>query len=122
MHEILIKIKDKIISAEYYINNIIQVHELDQIQVIIKSENYIHYDDIQVCLEDYELLFTIDQADFEKVKANLGISVIGYITEPGEGKHLITRAGNKHALVAQGWTAFDPARSQEEPDSAADEA
>ena len=30
-------------------------------------------------------------------------SVIGYITPPEEGKHIITRAGNKHALVAQGW-------------------
>lgn len=53
--------------------------------------------------EDYELLFTVDQGDYEKIKANAGISVIGYITEAAEGKHLITRAGNKHELVAQGW-------------------
>jgi thiamine-monophosphate kinase len=53
--------------------------------------------------EDYELLFTVSQADYEKVKNNPAISTIGYITEPAEGKHLITRAGNKHALVAQGW-------------------
>ncbi|HSN61990.1 MAG TPA: AIR synthase-related protein, partial [Ferruginibacter sp.] len=53
--------------------------------------------------EDYELLFTVSQADYEKVKNNPGISVIGYITEAAEGKHLITRGGNKHALVAQGW-------------------
>lgn len=53
--------------------------------------------------EDYELLFTISQADYEKVKLNPSISVIGYITAASEGKHLITRGGNKHELVAQGW-------------------
>jgi thiamine-monophosphate kinase len=49
------------------------------------------------------LLFTISQADYEKIKVNPSITVIGYITEPGEGKHIITRGGNKHELVAQGW-------------------
>ena len=53
--------------------------------------------------EDYELLFTVSQGDYEKIKANPSISVIGYITEAGEGKNLITRGGNKHPLVAQGW-------------------
>ncbi len=53
--------------------------------------------------EEYELLFTVAQSDFEKIKANPGISIIGYITEPQEGKKLITRGGNKHELVAQGW-------------------
>ena len=53
--------------------------------------------------EDYELLFTIAQEDYDKVKNNPLYSVIGYITPPEEGKHIITRAGNKHALVAQGW-------------------
>lgn len=53
--------------------------------------------------EDYELLFTADQKDFKKIKANPSISIIGYMTPPGEGKHIITRGGNKHQLVAQGW-------------------
>jgi len=53
--------------------------------------------------EDYELLFTVAQADYEKIKLNDQISVIGYMTEPEEGKHILTRGGNKHALVAQGW-------------------
>lgn len=53
--------------------------------------------------EDYELLFTISQADYEKIKLNEGISVIGYMTEKSEGTNIITRGGNKHALVAQGW-------------------
>lgn len=53
--------------------------------------------------EDYELLFTVDQKDYEAVRQNPYLSVIGYITPPEEGMHLITRGGNKHALVAQGW-------------------
>ncbi len=53
--------------------------------------------------EEYELLFTVAQSDFEKIKANPAISIIGYITEPEEGKKIITRAGNTYDLVAQGW-------------------
>ncbi|MFZ4058865.1 MAG: thiamine-phosphate kinase [Ferruginibacter sp.] len=53
--------------------------------------------------EDYELLFTVAQEDYEKIKTNDQISVIGYMTEAEEGTHIITRGGNKHALVAQGW-------------------
>ena len=53
--------------------------------------------------EEYELLFTVSQSDYEKIKANPGISIIGYMTESAEGKKLITRGGNKHELVAQGW-------------------
>lgn len=56
--------------------------------------------------EDYELLFTIAQADYDKVKDVEGISVIGYITPPSEGATLITRGGNRYALTAQGWNAF----------------
>ena len=53
--------------------------------------------------EDYELLFTVSQEDYEKIKTNAAISIIGYVTDAAEGKHLVTRGGNKHELVAQGW-------------------
>jgi thiamine-monophosphate kinase len=53
--------------------------------------------------EDYELLFTVAQADFEKIASNPAISIIGYMTPESEGKNIITRAGNKHELIAQGW-------------------
>ncbi|TSA42570.1 MAG: thiamine-phosphate kinase [Chitinophagaceae bacterium] len=53
--------------------------------------------------EDYELLFTVSQTYFEKINSNNGLSIIGYITEAAEGKNFITRGGNKHELVAQGW-------------------
>jgi thiamine-monophosphate kinase len=56
--------------------------------------------------EDYELLFTISQADYEKIKDTDGISVIGYITDEKDGATIITRGGNKHELTAQGWNAF----------------
>lgn len=61
--------------------------------------------------EDYELLFTIKQEDYDKIVLNEQISVIGYITEPAEGRHIITRSGNKHPLTAQGWNAFRKERS-----------
>lgn len=53
--------------------------------------------------EDYELLFTVPQTDYDQIKLNPSVSIIGYMTDEGEGKNLITRGGNKHALVAQGW-------------------
>ena len=53
--------------------------------------------------EDYELLFTVPQTDYDQIKLNPSVSIIGYMTDEGEGKSLITRGGNKHALVAQGW-------------------
>ena len=56
--------------------------------------------------EDYELLFTVKQADYDKIKFKLDITIIGYITEPAAGCNLVTKAGNVHALKAQGWNAF----------------
>ena len=57
--------------------------------------------------EDYELLFTIKQLDYEKIKNYPDISFIGYITEPSAGKNLITKSGAMHELKAQGWNAFN---------------
>ena len=57
--------------------------------------------------EDYELLFTIDQNDFDKIKGNPNLTVIGHMTEPLEGSHLITRANTKIPLTAQGWNSFN---------------
>jgi len=57
--------------------------------------------------EDYELLFTIAQSDFPKIKGNPNLSVIGYMTEESEGIHLITRANQKIELIAQGWNALE---------------
>lgn len=53
--------------------------------------------------EDYELLFTIAQADYDKIVLSEEISVIGYITEPEKKATLVTRGGNVHEIIAQGW-------------------
>ncbi|MCY7408873.1 MAG: thiamine-phosphate kinase [Chitinophagales bacterium] len=56
--------------------------------------------------EDYELLFTIAQTDFEKIRNNPDISVIGHMTASEKGAILITKGNNIHPLTAQGWNAF----------------
>ena len=56
--------------------------------------------------EDYELLFTIAQADYDKIKGNPNFSVIGYITDKEEGVNLITRAGQFIPIIARGWNAL----------------
>jgi thiamine-monophosphate kinase len=53
--------------------------------------------------EDYELLFTVAQSDYDKVKAHPDISIIGYITAPEKKAVLITKGDNTHELIAQGW-------------------
>lgn len=53
--------------------------------------------------EDYELLFSLPQNEYEKMVINESISVIGYMTDPEEGCLIITKGGNTHKLVAQGW-------------------
>ncbi len=53
--------------------------------------------------EDYELLFTLPQTAYDKIKNNPDISVIGYITAAHEGKELITKSGNVVPIEAQGW-------------------
>ena len=53
--------------------------------------------------EDYELLFTIPQADYDKMVLNEQISVVGYMTAPDQGSHIITKGGSRHAITAQGW-------------------
>lgn len=56
--------------------------------------------------EDYELLFTISQNDFPKIKGNPHLTVIGHITDESNGVNLVTRAGQQIKLTAQGWNAL----------------
>ena len=56
--------------------------------------------------EDYELLFTISQDNFPKIKANPDITVIGHMTNLKDGVNLITKGGTSHPLTAQGWDAL----------------
>ena len=57
--------------------------------------------------EDYELLFTLKQSDYDKIVLNEQISVIGYMTEAEKGARIQTRGGNVFPLSAQGWNAFN---------------
>lgn len=56
--------------------------------------------------EDYELLFTIKQEDFDKIKGNPNMTVIGHMTEKSDGANLVTRGDEVIPLKAQGWKAF----------------
>jgi thiamine-monophosphate kinase len=56
--------------------------------------------------EDYELLFTVDQKDYEKISQNEQISIVGHIVEKEKGAVIITKGGSEHKLTAQGWNAM----------------
>jgi thiamine-monophosphate kinase len=56
--------------------------------------------------EDYELLFTIDIGDYDKIKNSMDITVIGHITNETKGKLMVAKAGTVHELKAQGWNAL----------------
>ena len=56
--------------------------------------------------EDYELLFTVSQEDYPKIKGNPNLTVIGHMTPKEEGVHMIGRGGNRIPITAQGWNAF----------------
>lgn len=78
--------------------------------VVISSCEEFNIDSTMVALsggEDYELLFTISQEDFPKIKANPNLSIIGHIREKEAGVHLVTRAETRIPLKAQGWKNFN---------------
>ena len=56
--------------------------------------------------EDYELLFTISMSDYEKIKGNPNISVIGHTTHEDSGCNLISPSGTSTPITAQGWNSF----------------
>ncbi len=53
--------------------------------------------------EDYELLFTLDLKDYEKIKNDPDFTIIGHMSEAAEGVNLITTGGSAIPLMAQGW-------------------
>lgn len=56
--------------------------------------------------EDYELLFTVKMEDYDKIKGNPNLTVIGHMTQESEGVHLITRDNTKIPIKAKGWNAL----------------
>lgn len=57
--------------------------------------------------EDYELLFTIAQSDYEKVLGNPNMSIIGHITDKNSGVNFVDKQGAMIGLKAQGWNHFE---------------
>ena len=77
-------------------------------QVISTCEEF-NIDSTMVALsggEDYELLFTVSINDFDKIKANPNLTIIGHITEENQGLNLVTRANQELELKAQGWNSL----------------
>ncbi|MEI6021156.1 MAG: thiamine-phosphate kinase [Bacteroidota bacterium] len=56
--------------------------------------------------EDYELLFTVDLKDYDKIKNSLDISIIGHVTNVSKGKLMVSKSGTVHEITAQGWNAL----------------
>jgi thiamine-monophosphate kinase len=56
--------------------------------------------------EDYELLFTVDINEYEKLKNSMDITIIGHITDKAKGCNMISKSGTVHELKAQGWNAL----------------
>ncbi len=56
--------------------------------------------------EDYELLFTMKQSDYDKITLNEEIAVIGFMDDPEKGCKFYTKGGNTFDVTAQGWNAF----------------
>ena len=53
--------------------------------------------------EDYELLFSITQNDYDKLKKDPDFTIVGHVTDVSEGNNLIANDGSLHPLTAQGW-------------------
>lgn len=58
--------------------------------------------------EDYELLFTIDPKDVEKIRFLPDIYIAGEMVAASDGVKLHTVGGNIHPITAQGWQHFNP--------------
>jgi thiamine-monophosphate kinase len=56
--------------------------------------------------EDYELLFTIGQEHYEKLKKDPDFTIVGFVTDKLEGNNFIANDGSSHPLTAQGWDAM----------------
>ncbi len=56
--------------------------------------------------EDYELLFTLDPMDIEKIKFMPDVHIIGEMVDKKDKLTLHTPGGSIHPLKAQGWNHF----------------
>ena len=52
--------------------------------------------------EDYELLFTISQDHYDKLKKDVDFTIIGHVTDKKEGNNFITKDSTSHPITAPG--------------------
>ena len=57
--------------------------------------------------EDYELLFTVRQPDYEKLKDHPDIHTIGYVQAAEKGANVVTQNDQLVPIQAQGWQHFN---------------
>ncbi len=82
----------------------VPIHEEARMQAL-----EFHLDPITCALsggEDYELLFTVDPKDLDKVRFMDSVYIIGEIVPAADGITLHTSGGQIHPLTAQGWKHF----------------
>ena len=53
--------------------------------------------------EDYELLFTVNQQHYDKLKKDPDFTIIGFVNDQSQGDNFIASDGSSHQLTAQGW-------------------
>lgn len=56
--------------------------------------------------EDYELVFTVPMEDYDKIVTMENVGIVGHITKPELGLHLVGREGEEIELQAQGWNSL----------------
>ena len=56
--------------------------------------------------EDYELLFTVSQSHYDKLKKDADFTIVGYVSDSSDGNNFIANDGSSHPLTAQGWDAM----------------
>jgi thiamine-monophosphate kinase len=86
-----IRIHEKKIPVDYTVMNLANEFNLNPIFCALSGG------------EDYELLFSISQKDYEKIKKDPDFTIVGYVTDASEGNKFVANDGSVHDLTAQGW-------------------
>jgi thiamine-monophosphate kinase len=61
--------------------------------------------------EDYELLFTVSQKDYDQLKEESDISIIGHMTSADQGIQMMSKGGQLIDIKAKGWSSFKESES-----------
>lgn len=88
-----ITIHENKIPIDYTVMNLAQEFNLNSIVCALSGG------------EDYELLFTVSQKHYDRLKKDPDFTIIGYVNDKSEGNNLITSDGSTHELTAQGWNS-----------------